>query len=216
MFHFSSAKAIASLQHWGWWFGDVKGIPHFGDEAICHAQGFMKNLLWDSSMHYLIGWPLRAGERSGCWRTLGAGKPGNILFTAKAPRFTGFETVVRQAIFAVFPRHISYAGGINYIHYTDYNQIISLISFIGARLYICIGMHKHGYVRSFCSMYLASYNLPPKLIIALNMKVPFAWLEIVCRWDWEEGSCTPAPLCRVGVFTLYLFPSLPGQAPNKE
>lgn len=146
MFHFSSVKAMASLQHWGWWFGDVKGISHFGDEAV-----FMKSPLWDSSMHYLIGWPLRAGERSGCWRTLGAGKPGNILFTAKAPRFPGFETVVTQAIFAVFPRHISYAGGINYIHYTDYNQIISLISCIGARLYICIGMHKHGYVCSFAA-----------------------------------------------------------------
>lgn len=172
---------MASLQCWGWWFGDVNGISHFGDEAACHAQGFMKSLLWDSSMPYLIGWPLRAGERSGYWRTLRAGKPENILFTAEAPRFTGFETVVTQAIFAVFPRHISYAGDINYIHYTDYNQIISLISFIGARLYICIWMHKHGDVCSFCSMYLASYSLRPKLIIALSMRVPFAWLEIVCN-----------------------------------
>lgn len=168
---------MASLQRWGWWFRDVKGISHFGDEAACHARGFMKSLLWDSSMPYLIGWSLRAGERSGCWRTLRAGKPENFLFTSKAPRFTG----TTQAIFVVLPRHISYAGDINYIHHTDYNQIISLISFIGARLYICIWMHKHGHVCSFCTMYLASYSLPPKLIIALNVRVPFAWLEIVCN-----------------------------------
>lgn len=163
---------MVSLQRWGWWFGDV---------AVCHAQVFMKSLLWNSSsMCYLIDWPLRAGERSGCWRTLRAGKPENILFSAKAPHFAGFETVVTQAIFAVFPSHISYVGDINYINYTDYNQIISLIGFIGARLYICIWMHKPGYVCSFCSMYFTSYSLPPKLIIALNMRVPFAWLEIVC------------------------------------
>lgn len=124
--------------------GMLTEFPTLEMKPPATLRALMKSLLWDSSTPYLIGWLLRAGERSGYWRTLRAGKPENILFTAKAPRFTGFETVVTRAIFAVFPRHISYAGDINYIHYADYNQILSLISFIGARLYIRIGMHKHG------------------------------------------------------------------------